>query len=217
MNGDTHSTLKFSDTKHGELFTQWYAPSDPGLYVVVLQYQSYRASQIVDVPEKEGATFSKSDLANVDYAREYDELKSFVDTFGGANYDTNKGKFDDVMSQIETALGKKDFSTSQTKISELQSLIERYLPNRSRTAVIEAYVQDDKLYISGALYKTIAFSEDIYVDVFNQKGDRVDEILLKDTASGYFNQVLSKNYEPGIYVAQLQYHELTVSDFFNVI
>lgn len=216
MHGDTHSTLKFSDTKHGELFTQWYAPSDPGLYVVVLQYQSYRASQIVDVPEKEGATFSKSDLANVDYAREYDELKSFVDTFGGANYDTNKGKFDDVMSQIETALGKKDFSTSQTKISELQSLIERYLPNRSRTAVIEAYVQDDKLYISGALYKTIAFSEDIYVDVFNQKGDRVDEILLKDTASGYFNQVLSKNYEPGIYVAQLQYHELTVSDFFKV-
>lgn len=216
MKGNAHSHLKFSDTKQGEFFTQWYAPSEPGMYVVVLQYQSYKASQIVDVRDKNAPSFSASDMKNVDYAREYEDLKAFVETFGGDNYDANKALFDGVMSEIESALNKKDFSTSQSKISELKSMIERYLPNRSRTAIIEAHVQDGKLYLSGAIYKTLAFSEHIYVDVFDQTGSRVDEIQLKDSASGYFNEVVSKNYPSGIYVAQLQYHDTMVSDFFRV-
>jgi hypothetical protein len=216
MEGKTHSTLKFSDTKQGEMFTQWYAPIEPGLYVVVLQYQNQQASQIVDVADKTAPTYTESDIENVDYAREYEELESFIETFGGSGYSANKARFDPVLKEIKDALHNKDFSTSGAKISELQSMIERYLPSRSKIAVIEAYLQDDKLYISGAIYKTIAFSEDIYVDVFDQQGNRVDEIPLKDTAAGYFNQVIPKSYKPGVYVAQLQYHDLMVSDFFHV-
>lgn len=216
MKGDIHSTLRFMDTKHGELYTQWHAPSQPGLYVVLLQYQNNQASQIIDVPEKTVPVFSSSDIRNVDYAREYGELKSFVSTFGGANYQANKASYDAVMNEAEAALNNKDFSTSQAKITELQNLIERYLPNRSRTAVIDANVDNGRLYLSGAIQKTLAFSEDIYIDVFNQRGEKVDEIRLKDSTSGLFNHVSSKNYTSGIYVAQLQYHDLLVSDFFRV-
>jgi hypothetical protein len=216
MQGNTHSTLKFSDSKQGDLYTQWYAPTEPGLYVVVLQWQNNQASQIVDVKEKTTPAHSKDDIKNVDYAREFEELKSFIETFGGANYAANKARFDPVMNDIRDALHSKDFSTSASKITELTGLMERYLPSRSTTAVIDAYVEGDKLYVSGAIYKTIAFSEDIYVDIFDQSGERIKEIPLKDTASGYFNQVVSIQLEPGIYVAQLEYHDLTVSDFFRV-
>ncbi len=216
MQGNTHSTLEFSDSKQGDLYTQWYAPTESGLYVVVLQWQNNQASQIVDVKEKDTPSFSQGDIKNVDYAREFEELKSFVETFGGTNYEANKFRFDSVIDDIGDALYTKDFSTSAAKITELKGLIERYLPSRSATAVIDAYVEGDNLYVSGAIYKTIAFSEDIYVDVFDQAGNRVEEIPLKDTTSGYFNQVVSIPLERGIYVAQLEYHDLMVSDFFRV-
>lgn len=216
MQGDVHSTLKFSDTKHGELYTQWYAPSQAGLYVVVLQYQNNQASQIIDVPDKTVTFFSQSDLRNVDYAREYEELKSFINTFGGPNYEANKASFDRVMNEAESALRNKDFSSSQSKITEMQNMIERYLPNRSRTAVIDAHVQDGKLYLSGAVQKTLVFSENLYIDIFNQKGEKMDEILLRDSTSGLFSHVSSKTYPAGMYVVQLQYHDLVVSDFFKV-
>jgi len=216
MNGNAHSTLEFSDTKQGDFFTQWHAPTEPGLYVVLLQWRNNQASQIVDVPDKTTPTYTDSDLKNVDYAREFEELQSFIEIFGGANYQANKNLFDTVMGEIKTALHNKDFSTSSSKITELEGMIERYLPNRPRTVIVEAYVQDGKLYISGAIYKTLAFSEHIYIDVYDQKGERVDEISLKDTAAGYFNEVISKPYSPGIYVAQLHYHDETASDFFHV-
>lgn len=216
MDGNTHSNLKFSDTRQGELFTQWYAPIEPGLYVVTLQWQDVQASQIVDVPEKSSSTYDSDDLKNADMSREFEELQSFIDTFGSTGYDANAAKFDPVISEIKTALHNKDFSSAAAKLSELKGLIERYLPTRAPNAVIEAYVQDGKLYLSGAIQKTIAFSEDIYVDIYDQKGNRVDEIPLKDNASGYFNQIMSKSYPAGTYVAQLEYHNLTVSDFFRV-
>ncbi|MBI5147358.1 MAG: hypothetical protein HZA84_09140 [Thaumarchaeota archaeon] len=216
MDANIHSTLKFSDTRQGELFTQWYAPIEPGLYVVTLQWQDVQASQIVDVPEKSSNTYDSDDLKNVDMAREFEELQSFIDAFGSSGYGANAAKFDPVISEIKTALHNKDFSSASAKLSELRGLIERYLPTRAPNAVIEAYVQDGKLYLSGAIQKTIAFSEDIYVDIYDQKGNRVDEIPLKDNASGYFNQVISKPYLAGTYVAQLEYHDLTVSDFFHV-
>lgn len=77
-------------------------------------------------------------------------------------------------------------------------------------------MEGDKLYVSGAIYKTIAFSEDTYVDIFDQKGNHIEEIRLKDNASGYFNQVISRPFDAGTYVAQLQYHDLTASNFFRV-
>ncbi len=216
MQGNIHSTLKFSDSKQGDIYTQWYAPTEPGLYVVVLQWQNNQASQIVDVKEKNTPSYSEDDIKNVDYAREFEELKSFIETFGSANYEANKSRFDSVISDIRDALHSKDFSTSAAKITELKGLIERYLPSRSTGAIIDVYAEGDKLYVSGAIYKTIAFSEDIYVDIFDQTGNRIKEIPLKDTSSGYFNQVVSIPLGPGIYVAQLEYHDLIVSDFFRV-
>ncbi len=170
----------------------------------------------MDIPEKTTQKLNDDDLKNVDYAREFEELQSFIETFGGSNYVSNKARFDPVINEIKDSLHNKDFSTSSSKLKELQGLIERYLPNRSTTAVIDAYVEGDKLYVSGAIYKTIAFSEDIYVDIYDQKGEHVMEIPLKDHASGYFNHVISKPFASGTYVAQLQYHDLTVSDFFRV-
>lgn len=216
MEANVHSTLKFSDTRQGDLFTQWHAPIEPGLYVVTLQWQDVQASQIVDVPEKSSNTYESDDLKNADLAREFEDLQSFIDTFGSSGYTANAAKFDPVISEIKTALHNKDFSSASAKLSELHNLIERYLPIRARNAVIEAYVQDGKLYLSGAIQKTVAFSEDIYVDIYDQKGNRVDEIPLKDNASGYFNQIISKPYLTGTYVAQLAYHDSTVSDFFHV-
>lgn len=216
MEANVHSTLKFSDTRQGDLFTQWHAPIEPGLYVVTLQWQDVQASQIVDVPEKSSNTYESDDLKNVDLAREFEDLQSFIDTFGSSGYAANAAKFDPVISEIKTALHNKDFSSASAKLSELHNLIERYLPIRARNAVIEAYVQDGKLYLSGAIQKTVAFSEDIYVDIYDQKGNSVDEIPLKDNESGYFNQIISKPYLTGTYVAQLAYHDLTVSDFFHV-
>ena len=86
MDGTTHSSLKFTDTKQGNFYTQWVAPTDPGLYVVMLQYQNSKATQIVHVEEKFDYEYSKSDLNMVDLAREFEELKSFTEEFGGENF-----------------------------------------------------------------------------------------------------------------------------------
>jgi len=219
--GNMHSTLKFSDTKDGDFFTQWFAPTEPGFYVVKLQWRNAIASQIVDVAEKSTITAktpppSQDYVQNVDLAREYEDLQNFIKVFGSSGYNSNKAKFDSVMADVENSLHDKDVSSAKSKIKELQSLIERYLPTRSKVGILDAYVDDEKLYISGAIYKTVAFPEDLYVDIFDQSGEKIDEIPLKDNASGHFNQVLSKSYGPGVYVAQLEYHELKVSDFFRI-
>lgn len=221
MQGNQHSTLKFSDTKDGDFYTQWFAPTEPGLYVVKLQWRNAVATQIIDIAEKSTKTTktpspSKDYVQNVDLARQFEDLQKFIELFGSAGYNSNKAKFDGVISDIRNALHDKDLSSAKSKISELQSLIERYLPSRSKVGILDAYVDDGKLYLSGAIYKTVAFPEDIYIDIFDQSGERVDEIPLKDNASGHFNQILSKSYGPGVYVAQLEYHDLMVSDFFKV-
>ena len=58
MDGSIHSSLEFTDTKQGNFYTQWVAPTDPGLYVVMLQYQNSKASQIVHVEEIFDSKFS---------------------------------------------------------------------------------------------------------------------------------------------------------------
>jgi hypothetical protein len=215
MDGTTHSSMKFTDTKQGDFFTQWIAPADPGLYVVMLQYKDSKATQIVHIKEKFDFKYDKVNLNMVDLARDFEELESFAKRFGGDNLDENP-RFSDVINDIETGFTNRDAENVDEKLDELKYLIDRYLPIRSRVAIIEANYDDDKLMVSGAVQKAIAFREDLFVDVYNQKGEHVEEIALKDNSSGLFNEVLAKSFESGVYVVQLQYHDMVVTDFFIV-
>ena len=89
MDGSTHSTMEFTDTKQGAFYTQWIAPTEPGLYVSMLQYQNSKATQIVHVEEEFDYKYTKSDLNMVDLAREFEELESFAEKFGGQNFEEN--------------------------------------------------------------------------------------------------------------------------------
>jgi hypothetical protein len=215
MDGTTHSSLEFTDTKQGNFFTQWIAPADPGLYVVMLQYKDSKASQIVHVEEDFEYEYNAVDLSMVDLAREFEELESFAEKFGGESYSENP-RFASVINEIEFAFKDKDAEDVDNNLKELKTIIERYLPVRSRVAVVEAIYDDDKLIVSGAVQKTLAFREDLFVDVYDQRGNLVEEITLKDNSSGLFTEVVSRAFDSGVYVTQLQYHDVIVTDFFNV-
>jgi hypothetical protein len=216
MNANTHSNLKFTDNSDGEFYTQWHAPTEPGLYFVMLQYQDAKASQIVNVADKTIHSYSSGELSDAELSREFEELKNFISTFGGTNLEVNQASFDSVLDSIKRGLAKRDSELVNDKLDELKRLIERYLPVRSRSAIIEATMEDDQLLIAGAVQKTLSFREDLYVDIFDQKGNHVKEIALKDTGSGHFNEIVSIPLDPGVYVAQLEYHNLIVNDYFNV-
>ncbi len=215
MDGSAHSSLEFTDTKQGNFYTQWAAPTDPGLYVVMLQYQNSKATQIVHIEEKFDYEYGQSDLNMVDLAREFEELKSFAKEFGGENFYENP-RFVSVINEIKSSFSNRNAENVDDDLNELKTIIERYLPIRSRVAVIEASYDNDKLIVSGAVQKTIAFREDLFVDVYDQRGTLIEEIALKDNSSGLFTEVLSKPFDSGVYVAQLQYHDMIVTDFFNV-
>lgn len=215
MDGTTHSSLGFTDTKQGNFFTQWIAPTDPGLYVVMLQYKDSKASQIVHVEEEFDYEYSVTDLSMVELARDFDELKSFAEKFGGKSF-TENTRFASVISKVEFAIKDKNAENVNDNLTELKTIIERYLPVRSRVAVIEAIYDDDRLIVSGAVQKAIAFREDLFVDVYDQRGTLIEEIALKDNSSGLFTEVVSRSFESGVYVTQLQYHDVVVTDFFNV-
>jgi hypothetical protein len=215
MDGTAHSSLEFTDTKQGNFFTQWIAPADPGLYVVMLQYKDSKASQIVHVEEDFDYQYNDADLNMVELAREFEELESFAEEFGGDSF-TENPRFASVINEIEFAFKDKDAKDVDDNLNELKTIIERYLPVRSRVAVVEAIYDDDKLIVSGAVQKTLAFREDLFVDVYDQRGTLIEEISLKDNSSGLFTEVVSRSFESGLYVTQLQYHDLVVTDFFNV-
>jgi len=215
MDGTTHSSLEFTDTKQGNFFTQWIAPADPGLYVVMLQYKDSKASQIVQVEDDFDYEYNAADLSMVDLARDFEELQSFAEKFGGESYSENP-RFASVINEIEFAFKDKDAEDVNNNLKELKTIIERYLPVRSRVAVVEAIYDDDKLIVSGAIQKTLAFREDLFVDVYDQRGNLVEEISLKDNSSGLFTEVISRGFDSGVYVTQLQYHDVIVTDFFNV-
>jgi hypothetical protein len=214
MDGSKHSNLKFTDTQHGDFFTQWFAPAEPGLYFVTLQYQNVKATQIINIEEKFDNDYSESDYDVVELAREFEELQTFVEKFGGANYDS-ESRFSEVMADIKLNLANRDLENADEKLDELKRLIERYLPIRSRSAIIEAQF-DEKLVLSGAVQKSLAFREDLFVDIFDQQGNLVESIALKDDSSGRFNELVQIPFEPGVYVAQLEYHDVIVNDFFSV-
>ena len=215
MDGTTHSSLEFTDTRQGNFYTQWEAPTDPGLYVVLLQYKNSKATQIVHVEEKFTSTYDRSDLDMAHLAREFNELEFFVERFGGESFDSNP-RFASVINEIKSGLANRDAENANDSLEELKVIIERYLPVRSRSAVVEAHYEDDKLILSGAVQKELAFREDLFVDIYDQHGDRIEEIALKDDSSGLFTKVVSTPFEPGVYVAQLQYLDIVVTDFFNV-
>jgi hypothetical protein len=215
MDGTTHSSLEFTDTKQGNFFTQWIAPTDPGLYVVMLQYKDSKASQIVHVDEEFDYEYNDVDLSMVELAREFEELETFAEEFGGDSYIENP-RFAAVINEIEFAFKDKDAKDVDDNLNELKTIIERYLPVRSRVAVVEAIYDDDKLIVSGAVQKTLAFREDLFVDVYDQRGTLIEEIALKDNSSGLFTEVVTHSFESGLYVTQLQYHDVVVTDFFNV-
>jgi hypothetical protein len=215
MDGSVHSSLKFTDTKQGNFYTQWVAPTEPGLYVVMLQYQNSKATQIVHIEEEFDYKYSISNLDMVDLAREFKELQSFAKEFGGENFENNP-RFASVINQVKFGFTDNNAKSVDENLDELKTIIERYLPVRSRVAVIEAQYDNDKLIISGAVQKTIAFREDLFVDVFDQRGNLIEEIALKDNSSGLFTEVLSQPFDLGVYVVKLQYHDLLVTDFFNV-
>ncbi len=215
MDGTSHSSLEFTDTKQGNFFTQWVAPTDPGLYVVMLQYKDSKASQIVNVEHEFEYEYSSSDLDMVVLAREFEELNSFAQKFGGDIFVENP-RFASVINEIKLAFTDKDAEQVDDNLDELKLLIERYLPVRSRVAVIEAVYDDDKLIVSGAVQKTLAFREDLFVNVYDQRGNLIEEITLKDNSSGLFTEVLPRPFDSGVYVTQLQYHDVIVTDFFNV-
>jgi len=219
-NGNIHSQLEFTDTRQGQFYTQWEAPTKPGLYIVMLQYQDSKASQIVNIEEKLEHSYSDDDSDLASLSREFEELRIFIENFGNGNVEKHKSKFDDVIERIKVALSDRDWETANEELSDLKKIIERYLPLRSRNAVIEANYEHDKLYLSGSvLIGNLDFPEDLFVDIFDQQGNHVDEISFKhepEEYAGKFNQVISKPFTPGIYVVQLQHHDLYVSDFFQI-
>ena len=215
MDGSTHSSLEFTDTREGNFYTQWFAPTEPGLYVVMLQYKASKASQIVHVEEEFDYQYSPSDLSMVELAREFEELESFSERFGSTEFKNNP-RFTAIINQIESAFKDRNAKVVGDNIQQLKTAIERYLPVRSRTEIIEAVYDNDLLLISGAVQKAVAFREDLFIDVYNQKGELIREIAIKDKYSGQFSEEISLPLDPGMYVIQLQYHDVTVTDFFNV-
>jgi hypothetical protein len=214
MDGSKHSNLKFTDTKHGDFYTQWIAPAESGLYFVTLQYQNVKATQIINIEEEFDTVYSESDYDMVELARDFEELQTFVEKFGGENYD-GESRFSKVIGDIKLGLANRDAENVDEKLEELKRLIERYLPIRSRAAIIEAQY-DGNLVLSGAVQKSLAFREDLFVDIFDQQGDLIESIALRDNSSGRFNELVQIPFEPGVYVAQLEYHDVIVTDFFNV-
>ena len=215
MDGSIHSSLEFTDTKQGNFYTQWVAPTEPGLYVVMLQYQNSKASQIVHVEAEFDYKYSQSDLNMVDLAREFEELKSFAKEFGGDSFNENP-RFASVINEIKFAFTDRNAETVNDNLNELKTIIERYLPIRNPAAPIQAEYDGNILVISGRILKTVQFSEDLFIDIYDQRGNHVEEIALRDNSSGLFTEVLSQPFESGIYVVQLQYHNLIVTDFFYV-
>lgn len=217
MNGTVHSTLQFLDTSAGRFYTQWEAPADPGLFVAQLQHgpAQTQATRIIHVEAEFEHDIDDDDLDAVGLSREFGELEAFAEEFGGSEFSENP-RFADTIDEIKEALADRRQGAAARGLEELRGLIERYLPVRSPGAVIEAEYGSGGLVLSGAVEKSVEFSEDLYVDIYDQRGERAAEAALKDNAAGFFSQQIVMSFEPGLYAAQLEYHGTVVNDFFRV-
>lgn len=208
-----HSGLRFTDTREGAFYTQWRAPAEPGLYVVMLEWSGSSASRLLYVADEPSFEYSPADADASDVAREFAELESFAERFGSAGA---MARVEPIMSDIRAALESGGAGRAAGKLGELRAAIDRYLPERSRAAVIDAQYASGQLVVSGAVLKTLDVSEDLFVDVYDQAGSRVHEIALRDSASGHFSEAAAVALPPGIYVVELHYHDLSTTDFFIV-
>lgn len=221
--GTTHQRLDFTDTKHGKFEIQYDAPHGPGIYVAELLWRNTSSSTIVYIPYDDGGDAKAQDRLNrsggdnfIAITRELLNLSEFMRAFGGERYQANVTKITDVLDRVETAISDRDEPEARHSVAELRGLIERHLPLRSPEAVIDVSYASGNLNIAGALYKSVAFPEDIYVDIFEQTGDLVVTIKLNDNPDGSFSKDLLRSFDSGIYVALLSYHDLSVSDFFSI-
>ena len=121
-----------------------------------------------------------------------------------------------VINEIKFGFTDRNAESVNDNLDELKTIIERYLPIRNTAAPIQAEYDGDKLAISGRLFKIVQFSEDLFIDIYDQRSNLVEEIALRDDSTGLFNEVISQPFDSGVYVVQLQYHNLIVTDFFNV-
>ena len=208
-----HSGLRFTDTREGAFYTQWRAPAEPGLYVVMLEWSGSQASRLLYVAAEPSFEYSAADADASDVARDFAELEAFAERFGSAGA---MGRVDSIISEIRGSLAAGNSGHAAGKLGELRAAIDRYLPERSREAVINAQYASGQLVVSGAVLKTLSISEDLFVDVYDQSGAGVHEIALRDSASGHFTEAAAVALPPGIYVVELHYHDLSTTDFFIV-
>jgi len=222
-NSTVHSTLEFSDTRHGEFSIPWSGPSEPGIYVAELLYRDALSANIVYIPYDPGTRAEqerRSELSGgpglIAASRDLFDLREFMRGFGGERYQANIGRIDPVVADAQEAVDDRDEDEARSKVSELRALIERYLPQRSPEAAIRVDYSAGSLLIEGAVKKSIAFPEDLYVDIFDQSGVLVTTVALTDDREGAFSQTVARSFDPGTHVALLSFHDLRVSDFFSV-
>ena len=208
-----HSGLRFTDTREGAFYTQWRAPAEPGLYVVMLEWSGSQASRLLYVADAPSFEYSQADADASDVARRFAGLEAFAERFGSA---ASMGRVDAILSEIRGSLAAGNSGHAAGNLDGLRAAIDRYLPERSREAVINAQYAGGQLVVSGAVLKTLSVSEDLFVDVYDESGARVHEIALHDSTSGHFSEAAAVALPPGIYVVELHYHDLSTTDFFIV-
>lgn len=207
-------SLEFFDTTQGTFFTKWREPVEPGLYVIMLAYRDRLASNLIHVDDGLTHEPDGAELEMIDLSREFSGLEQFMRQFGGDR--TSQPRFEEALSEVRDGLAARDKGATDRGMEDLRLLIERYLPVRHRDAVLDAGYSSGVLELSGAVRKSVAFSEDLFVDVHDQGGELVLSRALRDDAGGMFSEVIVGGLEPGMHVALLQYHDVTVTDFFRV-
>lgn len=212
--GGKEGELEMFDTRQGTFFTRWEEPVEPGLYIVMLQYRDRLASNIVHVERDADHEPDEGELGVQDLSREFAELERFMREYGGER--ASNPRIVEAAKDVRGGLAERDRGAAAVGMEDLRALIERYLPVRHRDAVVEASYDSGTVEISGAVRKSLAFSEDMFVDVLDQRGELVATAAIKDDAAGMFSASVVRSLEPGMHVAVLEYHDITVTDFFPV-
>ena len=210
-----HSTLEFTDTREGAFHTRWRAPAEPGLYAAMLEWDGHRASRLVYVPEEPAYEYTERDAAASASARELEELEGFAARFGGAG----SSEVAAAAAEAREAVGSGDAGRAERGLASLRAAIDRYLPERLPTAAVEASYDaaGSRLVVSGAVEKAIAFGEEMHLDVYDQRGEKVHEEALRDSAAGHFSlSIDASRFGPGMHAVRLTYHDMSVTDFFEV-
>lgn len=221
--GSVHQSLDFADTSHGRFHVPFEAPSDPGIYVAELLWRNTSTSNIVYIPyptptqqDSEDTTEYSGGVELIEISRDLYDLQEFMRGFGGQQYQANIGRITPLVDSAQEAVNDRNVSEARSDMFDIRNAIERYLPLRSPEVVVRATYTTDGLTVDGAVHKLVEFPEDIYVDIFDQRGDLEVTLNLNDGPDGKFSEDVRRSFESGTYVVMLSYHDLRVSDFFTV-